>query len=186
MRVPSAITLTMGVAVIGMVAAALIWSSSARTPPALSFVRMEPAGILDENGEEMRLLTLKIANLDKRPPLAENLLNVRNAEQGIEAKISNHWVHVEGVLRCVLFPGESCERLFLMPARAKGCRVTLKHTGTHLSGGELWRMAQALPQRVRFQAGTAFWRRMGSYGMPQYVPKSRWRKATEELAFPSP
>ncbi len=185
MRVRKAIAAAIGVSLVGLLAV-LVWPrTTVRLPPTLNIVSMEPAEIVDDDGEDMWLVTLGLRNLDSRPPSPENCLNVKNAGGAIEAKVANRWVQVEGALDCGLAPGGNCERLFLMPARIEGCRVSLKYTGSRLVGGQLWRLSLRLPEFVRFRMSHEFWRWVGSFGMPHYVPSLHWREISVELPLPS-
>ena len=163
----------------------LLWRAAPkeRNPPVLELVSLEPAGIIDNTGAEMRLATLSISNSDVEPIIAKNVLFVEDGGRPIEAKVADdRWVALEQKLgNCALPPGGKVERQILMPAGTDRCRVSLKYTGTSLSKGRAAAIAERLPLFVRSRISHKFWRWAG---FPHYRPSLPWREITVELPFP--
>ena len=153
-------------------------------PPIISLVSMEPAGIFDDMGKEMSLVTLCISN-PNTPLRPENSLYVRDFSIPIEVKVTNVWTAVEGTLTCHLFGGAKQDRLCLLPAGADYSRFSLKYTGkvpifqTSVPKGRLRQLVQRLPLFVRSRLPSAFWRWVG-FG-PDYGPSSNWRTMSVEI-----
>ena len=161
----------------------LIWSlPTVRRPPVVSLVGMEPAGIFDDAGVEMWLVTLSLSN--SYPPTSgyQNYLYVKNNARGIEARVGNRLIAVKGMLDCGLGPGQRVERMLLMPERVDACRIFLKCVGPPFVGGRLAWVAGRLPQFVRSRLPFRFWRWVDSIS---YGPGSDWRENSIELPLPS-
>jgi len=149
-------------------------------PPVLSFVSTEPAGVMDDNGMEMLLVTLSISNSDNRPPTPQNHLYIKENARPIQVRIANRWIEMqETSIACELAPSHKRERLLLLPASADLCRVSVKYTGASLAnkGVAAW-LAERLPRWIRFRMSYKFWRWVG---FTQYEPSSHWQGFSVEL-----
>jgi hypothetical protein len=162
----------------------VLWPDVPR-PPVLSVVTIERAGIVDDAGVEMRLVTLSICNPDERAPAPQRYLHVKDSRTPLEAKIANHWVPIEGTLGgCQFAPHASRERSIVLPAGAIACRVRLQYTGTGVSfKSTMASLVESLPSWIRFRLSYKFWRWVG---FPRYEPSSHWREISLELPIPQP
>src|SRR5437660_8161849 len=66
--------------------------------PVLNLVSMEPAGIVDHDGREMFLVTLRISYPGNRSRRRGSYLYLRDNGKPIEAKVANRWVTMDGTL----------------------------------------------------------------------------------------
>jgi hypothetical protein len=169
----------LGIAFAVFIAGALsvvVWGSRpGHCPLVLNIASVEPAGIDDDTSEEMWLVNLRISNSDGRSPSPQNRLYVKSSGS------ANRWIGVEGTMHCALDPGEKCERLLLLPARADACRVCVKYTGASLLfRAELRRIVERMPSWIRFRVSHKFW---GWVGFGDYGPSGHWREINVELPF---
>lgn len=176
------LAITSAIALAGLLAA-VIWPAQAeRCPVALSVARTEPSGIFDDAGVEMWMATLSISNSDARPGTPENGLYVKNSGRGIEAKVANRWIELEGGMACRLDRHGNATRMFLLPPGAEFCRVCLKYTDTSTSlKSRLWWPTRWLERLCHIQMPAKFWRWINE---GQFRPSSHWREITTELPMP--
>ena len=107
MRGRSVVVGAVALALTGPLALLICFGKRESHPPILSVVRVEPAGVLDDNGLELQMVSLSISaptNLRSRP--AEPLF-VRTVAIPVDAKVADRWVRVDGGLwkGCELWPG---------------------------------------------------------------------------------
>jgi hypothetical protein len=159
-------------------------------------VKIEPAEIFEENGTEMRLVTVAISNQLAGPFAQEKILYLRDGI--IETKVAERWSQLKGSLATLgsyaLGPGQKNETLLLVSGDAIACRIRPQCTrgvfetgnwnGFYKSSSKrrLSRLAGRLPIRVRCWLPAAFWRWVGFIG---YGPSPDWRDFCVELPLPS-
>jgi len=153
------------------------------SPPTLSVLSVENAGVLDDNDVEMWLLTLCISNQDQIPNYPGYGLYVEDGNRPIEAQVQNRWVPVHGErFGCFIAPNGRHQILFVVPAGTTSCRAIAKYTGSRLRKGRLILLAERLPRSVWARLPNKFWRWAGYY--PIYGPDSRWREIELEVPIP--
>jgi hypothetical protein len=169
MRVRRIVAGVVGVTVMGLLVVLMLATSTGPRPPVLTLVRVEPAGIIDDSGAEMWLMTLSVSNSDNRPPRPENRLYVGEGDGPIEVKIGSRWIGLHGTLGrlgdCELAPAQKCERLLLTPGGTESCRISLKYTGASALKGLVEWVATRLPLSIRSRFSYKFWRWVGSHHM---------------------
>jgi hypothetical protein len=176
---------TLALVIVGLLALLVASRRSELRPPAVTLVKMEPAGIFDDNGE-MSLLTLNM-DCPYNPLRPEETLVVRIAQHSIRARVSNRWVEVEGIISWHSVSTTNLESQLLIPAGADSCRFTVQYTcrtrsfNKHPFRGRVEWLAEQLPLRLRRRLSPAFWRWAG---WPQYRPSSNWRALSMEMPFP--
>jgi hypothetical protein len=108
---------TVGLLVLGFSAFVL---SGSRCPVFLTVAGKEPSGVLDDNGEEFQVLTVRMNNRDSG--------ELTVAEEGIhgEAKVGNHWVKAR-VLSTVLDVRRYRDVLVVVPYNAEDCRLSIEY-----------------------------------------------------------
>src|SRR5258708_38977298 len=67
MRVRIIVAGSVSATVAGLIALSILATPAGPRPPVLTLVRVEPAGIIDDTGAEMWLMTLSVTNSDNRP-----------------------------------------------------------------------------------------------------------------------
>jgi hypothetical protein len=190
-RVISCVAIVAIVAIVATVAVLAIFSNKSPDPPVVRLASVEPAGIMDDNGAEMWLVTVGISN--SNPPLSAPgaVLFVRNNDRPTEAKLSESWnavecPWVEGHLRaqitmCELSPGMERQRMLILPASSRSCRISLEYVGGVLSFKmRLAHLVNRMPLFVRSRVTYKFWRWAG---YDRVYPGSNWREITVELPF---
>ena len=176
--------------VVTAVVALLIGSSrSGLRPPVIRLVSVEPAGMFDENGREMRLLTLAVRNENppKRRDASRDAFYVEDSARGVEVRMSNSWITVAWAtnlwgLGARLGPGDDNQRgLALVPGGNDRCRVWIKYAVPSLSGKGLLEYAVTrLPLSIRSRISYKFWRWVG---FPSIYRPGHWRQISVELAL---
>jgi len=155
--------------------------------PVLSLVSIEPAGIWDDAGAEMWMVTLSVSNsqISSSSDLwVEYSVWVKYSARSFEARVAGRWTGMDvDPWTNSLGPGNRHQVLLLMPAATDSCRVGLKYTGSRLTGGRLAWLAERLPPFIRFRLSHKFWRWVR---FPQYGPSSHWRGANLELPLRPP
>lgn len=156
-------------------------------PPVVSVVRIESAGVDDDEGEEMRLVTLSIRNPNNAPFSNERLVVEKSLcvedVRPIEVRVTNSWVTVKGGLGCYMSPGDKHETAFVVPAGANSLRASLKYTHAEIYKGRLNVLARRLPRFLRRRLPMALWQWTG---FPQSRPSSDWQEVNIEIPFSSP
>jgi hypothetical protein len=134
----------------------LLWPERTKLdPPAVSVVRIENAGVDDDEGKEMWLVTLRISNPNKAPFDPENSvyikssLSVEGGAYPIEVRVTNRRVAITGKLGCRISPGDKHEIAWVVPAGADACRASLKYTHGVMRDGALTGLARRLPRGLR-------------------------------------
>jgi hypothetical protein len=150
-------------------------------PLVLNVERVEPAGMFDDSGLEMRLVTLSITERDKPLSGSERRLFVRDAGAPIEAKVADRWVRVEGRLwqHSDLFVGIKRELMFAMPARTVSCRLRLQYNRAFLTETRSLAISNRLPAWMPFYNRLWRWLRNSAYD-----PIGRWREINIEVPVP--
>src|SRR5437899_13071326 len=124
----------------GLIGAAFILFHPAPQPPVLACIETEPAGIVDDSGAELMLVTLRLTNTNSAKdrladPADYHKKELHIQDRGtIEARVAGTWVPVDqrwGATR--LSPLAFSERLFVVPHDADACRFTFDYTGSSLS-----------------------------------------------------
>jgi hypothetical protein len=181
-----------GVIVVCLVAllTILLWPERTKLdPPSISIVRVENAGVDDDEGKEMWLVTVSICNPNNDPFADESLytknsLYVEDGVQPIEVRVTNRWVAIRGGLGCHMGPGEVHTTAWVVPAGADACRASLKYTNPEIHNYKwLARLAMRLPRWFQTRLPNGFWQWSNT---PQYRRSSNWREINIELPFPAP
>lgn len=158
-------------------------------PPTLAIVSIEPSGISDDTGAELRLVYFTISNGNPTNQAGgqQNNFYVKDAGRVVEAKVGGRWKGVQGPSGMSgsgvvgLAPGQHCESLFLAPVGADCCRVWLKYVGPAtlltLKGVSEY-VVLRLPSSVRSRISYKFWRWVG---FPKCEPSAHWREISVEL-----
>jgi hypothetical protein len=181
--------------VVFLVAAALVvWgvvsSDSRLHPPVVRLVSIEPAGMFDDTGMELRLLTLAVSNENPENPgdFWRNVLYVADSVRGVEIRVSNSWKQVHWATNLWgshirLKPGDQDQRaLALIPGGSDGCRVWVRYAVPTLSPKGVLEFAVArLPLSIRSRFSYKFWRWVGFSEL--YRP-GYWRQIPVELGLP--
>jgi hypothetical protein len=193
MRARSAILCVVASSAVASTIILIFSSRSSPVPPNLRLAKAEPIAIRDDNEAEMWLLTLRIRN--SNPPLSApgGVLFVKIGWRPSEIKSNDGWSAVErpwveGQLQtelqtCRLSPGEEHQRLLVVPANARSCRIPFKYVGGVISyRTRLARLVQRLPQFMRSRVSNKFWRWAGFDGVN---PGSNWQQVSVELPLPA-
>lgn len=194
MRARSAITCVVASAAVASTILFILSSGRSPVPPVLRLARAEPIAIRDDKGAEMWLLTLSIIN--SNPPLSapRGVLFVTIGMRPSEIKSDDGWntverPWVEGQLQtqlqtCKLSPGTEQQRLLVVPANARSCRISFKYAGGEFSSRtRLAHLVQRLPLFMRSRVSYKFWRWAG---FDRVNPASNWQEARVELPLPAP
>lgn len=181
MRGRSVVVGAVALALTGSLALLICFGKRESHPPILSVVRVEPAGVLDDNGLELQMVSLSISaptNLRSRP--AEPLF-VRTGAISVEAKVADRWVRVDGGLwkGCELWPGSPHETVIATPAHTVSCRLRLEYTGSLLSETRVRWVAARLPTGIPFHQRVWDW--LGKIG---HMPSGNWREIIIEMSLP--
>jgi len=159
------------VAGVGWLLALVLWNSA----PAVQVrvVSSEPAGMLDDTGAQMYLMTLAVS----RPPQSKDALYFWDNHAKVEARVSGHWSEVQNSFSLATLGANSTkEALLLVPRDADLCRIHLRYARASLRwrlGGLLWRCGIKMPPKYWAWAG---W--------PHAEGKNpRWREIRMEFPF---
>jgi hypothetical protein len=178
-----------GVIVVCVVAVVtlLLWPERTKIePPAVSVAKIESAGVDDDEGKEMWLVTLSIRNPNNARFADEGIYTKKSlyVEDGapIEFRVTNSWVAIKGGLGCYMSPGDKHETAFAVPAGANACRVFLKYTH-----GVMYRrsagLAMRLPHYLRSRIPNGLWQWLG---YARHRPSSNWQEINIVVPFPLP
>jgi len=169
---------------VGLLVAVVVFANPLRRPPVFHVVGLEPAGVVDDSGVELALLTLSISNAEAFP---NQPLFVRNAGVPLQVRIAGHWGEVRWpqseakLANLTLSPLKAKSATLLVPAGAEACRISFKYAGAvTTSKWCLARLAERLPSFVRFRIPW-FWNWVG---FEHYRPSSNWRNCTLEAPLP--
>jgi len=167
----------------------LLWPGQMKLdPPSISIVSIERAGVDDDEGKEMWLVTVGIHNPNSAPFADESLyvakfLYVEDEGQPIEVHVTNRWVAITGRLGCDVRPGDMQTTAWVVPGGADACRASLKYTNFELYSGRLAVHARRLPRALRSRFPASFWQWAG---LPRSRPSSNWQEIKIEVPFPNP
>jgi hypothetical protein len=168
----------------------LLWPERTKLdPPSVNVVTICRAGVDDDEGKEMWLVTVHIRNPNKAPFSNESLhvkksLYVEDGLEPIEVHVTNRWVAITGRLGCHMSPGDMHTTAWVVPAGADACRASLKYThGVMRDGRLVGRLARRLPDSLQSRLSNSFWE-WASY--PQYGWSSNWQEIKIEVPFPVP
>lgn len=168
----------------------IFWPAHPAPPPlVLAIQSIEPSGMFDDTGAELRLIyfTISNGNPTNQPGGLENRFYVKDAGRVVEAKVDGRWKGVQGTSAMSgsgvvgLAPGRQYESLFLAPIGTDCCRVWLKYAGpaTLLTlKGVSESVVSRLPISVRSRISYKFWRWVG---FPRSEPSADWREISVEL-----
>lgn len=177
----------MGILVVGCALAVLSWRSLA-APGELSVCALSiiPAGIDDDSGAELQLLTLLISNTNlpaggPNHSMYETVLEQRHAM--VEAKLHGAWRPVDGKLHCTVPPGYAKQTLLVVPAGTEAVRVSVTYAsrGPSIRWQLLWSVA-----RFEHFIGVRF-APAGFYNWAYQQPTrrtSRWTEQHIEVLLP--
>jgi len=192
MRARGLIIFAAAVAVLALAAVFMSFSARSPVPPVLRLANVERAGIMDDEGNEMWLVTLSVSNANPALSGRGGVLFVKNEDRMDEAKTDQNWTDVErpwveGHLQTQirtfdLSPGMDRERLLLLPANARSCRISL--TYTYAVTSYRTRIATALrrtPRWIRSRVPFKMWRWAGLDLPP--LPGTDWHEVSAELPF---
>jgi len=139
------------VAGVGGLLALVLWSSVPVIE--VTIVSSEPAGMLDDTGAEMCLMTLAIS----RPPHSKDVLYFWDNHAKAEVRVSGHWDEVQNSFSLATLGANSTkEALLLVPRDADLCRIHLRYARASLRwrlGGLLWRCGIKMPPKYWAWAG---------------------------------
>ena len=169
----------MAVAVTGLLAVLICFEKRESLPPTLSIARVEGAGMFDDSGLEMLMVTLSISAPGKPSDLR---LFVKDSHKTIEAKVANRWVGMEGPLwagGCELWPVEKRESLILVPAHTDSFRIRLRYTRALLTETRAASLARGLPSWMPCYRQVFGWLRNSPWR-----PRRSWREISIEVPFP--
>jgi hypothetical protein len=173
MRPRRLIFVTAAVAGVAGLLAVLVWPS--RCPITVKLVNVEPAGVIDDAGLEMSLVTLAVSSCAEAVPSANHTLYLGNRRANVEAKVANRWVEVQDSFYLDrLAPGEESEVTLLLPAGTEICRLHLKYA---LASWK-WRLAGLLA-RCGMRMSPKFYRWVG---WPE-GRNPRWSVTSVELSL---
>ena len=187
MRTGRIVAVAIVVCVIAVVTT-LLWPERTKIdPPSVSIVKVENAGVDDDEGKEMWLVTVIIRNPNNASFADENLhvrksLYVEDRQQPIEVHVTNRWVAIRGGLGCHMSPGDMHTTAWVVPACADAFRASLRYTNFELYRGRLAVHARRLPRSLRSRLPASFWQWAG---LPQSRPSSNWQEIKIEVPFPS-
>ncbi len=178
-------------AAVGAIAAVIWPAQPVLLPPVVRLSDFEPGGVTDDNGTEMRLLTIKIRNPNFRQPSGKGVLFVKNDGRACEVKSGDQWNEVgrawvsaqfsPNLQMCELGPGEERNTLLLLPGGSESCRIWLQYVGGRVSYRvRMAYLVQRLPQFIRSRIAFKVWRWAG---FPEATPRSDWREMNVEIPF---
>jgi hypothetical protein len=156
------------------------WSSP---PPIVnvSVTGTEPAGIFDESGVEMALVTLGIT-ASKNPSAAPaKRLFIKGVSGHIEGKVAERWVPLEATLWNIreVWPRLKGEMLVAMPAHTVGCRFRLQYARALITETQSAWLAGKLPK------GMPFYQRVWNWVRDRpYKPSGIWQEIEVEVPLP--
>jgi len=178
------------VCAVGVLAMLLRPERTKIAPPYVSLVKIESAGLTDDEGTEMWWVTLSIGNTNNVPYDPENsryirsCLYVEDGARPMEVYVANRWMPIKGGLGCYTSPGRNHTVSFIMPAGANACRASLKYTHAEMSNvwhGRLRRLAMWLPRHLRSRLPVSLWQVYA-----RYRPSSNWQEIDIEVTIPPP
>lgn len=177
------------VCIVGLLTA-LLWPDRTRiVPPSVSLVKIESAGLTDDEGTELWWVTLSIRNTNNVPFDPENsryvksCLYVEDDARPMEVLVANRWMPIKGGLGCYMSPGVEHTTSFIMPAGVNSCRASLKYTNQEIRNHKwLARVAMRLPRLLQSRLSNRFWQ-WANY--PQYRQSLHWQEIKIEVPFPT-
>ncbi len=181
MRRRSVLVGAVAVALTGALGIVICFGKVESRPPILSVARVEPAGMSDDSGLEMLLVTLSITGPENPLSRNEKRLFVKDAGVPIEAKVADRWITVEGTFwqRCELWPGLKREMMVAMPAKTVSCRLRFRYTRAILTEMRAAWLARRLPTWMPLYQRLWNWLRKSPY-----EPSRNWREISIEVPFP--
>jgi len=162
-----------------LIAIAVFWGGAEKSPTlVLNEMTTEPAGIIDDNGLEMRLVTVCILEPGPAIRRPEKHLFLRGRGHPIKAKVAGHWIEVDGMLSnsYAIFAGKGVERLIVLPANAVSCRFELQYTRARMTETQAYWLLGRLPNRMPFRQKIWFW-----LCQIPFRPSGTWRDMTMEV-----
>jgi hypothetical protein len=163
------------------------WSSP---PPIVnvSVTGTEPAGIFDESGVEMALVTLSITASKNPSGAPAKPLFIKGVSGHIEGKVAERWVPLETTLWNIreVWPSFNAmpahrvgEMLVAMPAHTVGCRFRLQYARALFTDTQSAWLARKLPK------GMPFYQRLWKWVRDRpYKPSGIWREIEVEVPLP--
>ena len=138
MRGGKVIAVTLGLAGIVLIVSLIF---RLRCPISVKLVNLEPAGMVDYAGAQLRVATLNVDNRDSGG------LEFRK-NKTFEARVGNRWIEVDQPFYVDwLPPACQTELLLLMPAGSDACRVRFSYQ-RELFKWRLWRCLGSIGQRA--------------------------------------
>jgi hypothetical protein len=159
----------------GVVLAFATWRSPAPAPVEVRVLNCEPAGILDEDGVEMRLVTFRVTKSSRY----QEILKFQPNSTKVWIEVSSHWREFDDPPDFSIVAqngtnvwGGTREIVLLMPTAATRCRVRLGYAGPSIglrAGWALERSGIKPPRTYWLWAEHANW---------------LWRKCQIEIRLP--
>jgi hypothetical protein len=176
-----AVGVTIAGACLLMAFASTVRRPQAPRPPVIQFVSFKSAGVVDDAGGELAMLTLSISNSQAFP--IEPLF-VQDAGVGLQPRIAGRWTEVHWhqqdvkLESCELPPLKARNTTLLVPADAEACRICFKYAGAvPTPKHRLRRWVERLPTYVRYRIPW-FWNWVG---FEQYRPSANWLEGTVDM-----
>ncbi len=145
--------------------------------PVIKLLKVQPAGVFDDAGAELLLVSLSVSNSAVSP---NEPIYVNDSGVSLEANVANHWIPLDGRVGLrALWPAQNGHGLeVVVPANATACRIHFKWAYARLAAGRMRWIAERswCPARI----STRLWS-LGWGGFPRYRPSSRWHDTAVEL-----
>jgi hypothetical protein len=164
---------------VSLIGAALIFHATSAVPlPVIKFAGVEPAGIFEDSGQEMLIVSLSISSSSNRPP--GRTLFAKQSGRTVEAKVGDQWVEVDAMLwtNLLVYGGTPSLRILLLPAQAEACRIRLQYSRALISQAQSWWLIKRLPSSTQ-NGKVSFWLRDSPY-----KAFGGWHKVTVEVPLP--
>jgi hypothetical protein len=185
--------LLLAAGLIAALVAATVVPWPAPCPVQVELVAIEASGLLDDDGSEPMLVTVRVSNLGPSPVSIEGVrpTSVRVGPTWVRLEV-DHWLGkvVPGTAARIT-PGTARDELIVVPAKAEACRVWLKYDRFPRSTAPLSELfkqmiVKHLGARLRTHIATTPWLAKRLWPDPfnrrQHSP--RWTDLTVELAMP--
>lgn len=164
----------------------LLAGTPAIAPLSVSIESAIPAGVDDDHGQEMRLLTLLIQNTNSPATGPDHNLYeivVQQRDAVIEAKVKDQWLPVTGKLDCRVQPRHASQKLLLVPEETEAVRASLRCAPRvpSVRWRLMWNLARLERLAGRSLAPSAFYKWV--YRQPT-LTGDRWTEFQLQLTVP--
>jgi hypothetical protein len=162
---------------LGGLLAALFWPLGKHgRPPVLSLGSVEASGMVDDDGQELWLVTLSVSN---PVPLGDAPLYLKAGTKRTQARVGSQWVEADAAMETLrLTPGVRRELQLLLPPGTESCRIWVQYTGALVARGRTTYLVRWLPSSIHRKLPARFWIWAG---FVHYRPNSHWREVEFEL-----